>query len=471
MRWNWSHSAIAPGLLVLGEAAWATMICNLATRGIGSGLPLVAYFALAIPAFLAVTVGSGARFLAGRDGWTKPIVGALAITAVVAIALSAGSLGAVFGAGNLIRIATEPWTVRGAPDGSLVILAFGLSIAAWARGLCLGASPMSTARVLHSAIAALATFVTLVVLLRFDHLEARGTSVGACIAWVLYCFVADLFVASLVRESELSLVRRGRSIRRVDRAWIVILGAAALVIVVFALVAAALSGPGQSVAAWPLDRLRHGAYLVLAWLLRQKAGTVKTTTGPHGRPFTVPLAVRLTILGLIIATVFWLLWFLFRSVRFRLRPRFRPAHGSDEEDEDRESIFSWRHLFTQLRGLFRWRHRRGALVLALAGVSDGISAGPGGVRGQYLRFLATARTEGLGRAPDETTRELEHRVTTVGDDGVDLELVGLTELYERVRYGDEPESAEMADLARRRSERIIEGLTTVRAPGAVPDGE
>jgi hypothetical protein len=468
MRWNWSHNAVAPALLVLGEAAWATMWCNFATRGSHPGLPVIAYFAFAVPAVIAVAAGSGARFVAGRGGWTAPIVVALAVAAVIGVALTAGSLGAVFGAGSVIRVATEPWTLH----GSLVILAFALAIAAWGRGLWLAVLTTSTARVVHSAVWSLVSFVTFVTVLRFDRHGARGTSVGACIAWLVFCFLADLFVATIVRESELSLVRRGRSIRRIDRAWIVILGGAALVIVVLALVAAALSGPGETVAAWPLDRVRHGTYVALAWLLGQKdKHSVSQGRGGGGGSLHIGKGAWIGLLAVAVAAFVALMVLWIRHLRHHGLPRFRPGHEAKGEDEDRESIFSWRHVLSQLLGLFRWRRHRGG-VLARAG--DGSLghplAGPGGVRGHYLRFLAIARTEGLGRGLDETTRELEHRVSDAGEDSIDLDLVGLTELYERVRYGDEPESAEMADLARRRSERVVEAITAPHALGSTPGG-
>jgi hypothetical protein len=151
------------------------------------------------------------------------------------------------------------------------------------------------------------------------------------------------------------------------------------------------------------------------------------------------------ILGaLSVAAVIWL------ALRY-LRPRWirRSHEASLEVDEERDSVFSWSHLIQQLHlALRRLLGRLRALWRRGEGAHDIMpGSGPGGnrfdpfedIRAAYRGVLLMARRAKSPRAPAETAREFERRLsgafTTSPDDGSAASLHVLTSLYQRVRYG------------------------------------
>jgi hypothetical protein len=157
-------------------------------------------------------------------------------------------------------------------------------------------------------------------------------------------------------------------------------------------------------------------------------------------------------------------------VRWLAPRRARRRTATPAVDEERDSVFSWAHLRDQVLALFRrlfTRRRRrssgadepGEPVVTVA-ASD-----QAGIRAQYRRFLAAARQSEMGRAPSETTREFEHRLAgSVVPDGATGELDQLTRLYDRVRYGGVPGTAEERAVARRDADELVEVFRRHTAP-------
>ena len=117
-----------------------------------------------------------------------------------------------------------------------------------------------------------------------------------------------------------------------------------------------------------------------------------------------------------------------------------------------------RRLFTRRRRSISADEPREPVV-TLAGSDEA------GIRAQYRRLLVAARQREIGRAPSETTREFERRLASaVGPAGAAGELDQLTRLYDRVRYGDVPDTAEERAITRRDVDELVEVVRRHTAP-------
>jgi hypothetical protein len=147
----------------------------------------------------------------------------------------------------------------------------------------------------------------------------------------------------------------------------------------------------------------------------------------------------------------------FRTLRFHWTP---PKTAVDEE---RDSVFTWRHLAAQLSAAvlaFLTRLRRRRPGPETNATSTQRWTGPDDVetvRGAYLRMLAAARRSGHGRDAAETTREFGTRLTATLGPPAGEAIGELTDLYDPVRYGE----IEPAESAPNRAARHV--VSVVRA--------
>lgn len=159
------------------------------------------------------------------------------------------------------------------------------------------------------------------------------------------------------------------------------------------------------------------------------------------------------VIALVVAAALIAVWYAFAHRR--------AARDERDGDEVRESLWSWSllgaalsHLLARLRGLFSRRHGDAEAApdsLAVPAPIDRRS-----VRALYRRLLRRMALLGHARAPAETPQEYLGRLRRVVDDERDVTL--LTMAYMRVRYGDEPETAddtERAAVAIERLERTL----------------
>jgi hypothetical protein len=148
------------------------------------------------------------------------------------------------------------------------------------------------------------------------------------------------------------------------------------------------------------------------------------------------------VLGVVAAA-----YFVVRNFPSRLK--WRPTLSRDDVDEERSSLFSWGHLWSQLRAaVWRWPRRRRPATPAPVAVPEGSGdeAELASVRRAYRGLLVTARATGRGRMRSETAHELETRLSAELTPAPADALRDLTFLYQDVRYGaaDPAESAHVA---------------------------
>jgi hypothetical protein len=193
---------------------------------------------------------------------------------------------------------------------------------------------------------------------------------------------------------------------------------------------------------------------------------------PAHHTLSVP-SVVLEVAALVVAVALLVLF-----VRY-VRPFGRSRRSPDEvtADVESDSIFSWRHLWSQLgRGLWGRLGRLGRLGRRRSGAGPGAGVGaptaggprgPEDVRAAYRRMLRTARSVGLARWPAETTREYQARLAAGPGAPVTGALGELTTLYDGVRYGEEA----VPELDRARAVECVDDLSeALTAPAPDPAG-
>ena len=115
--------------------------------------------------------------------------------------------------------------------------------------------------------------------------------------------------------------------------------------------------------------------------------------------------------------------------------------------EERESIFSWSALGSDLRDLLHGLHRPAAGVGGLrAALGRLLGSDPATqIRRRYVQLLLVGEDAGVPRPPGQTPREFAPELANVPLAGTAVER--LTELYEQARYAPEDVDAAAAAQA------------------------
>jgi Domain of unknown function (DUF4129) len=480
--WNWLHNVAVPVALAVVEATWASLCLSAIVNGSGRFHMDLPYLAFALPAATAACLVG----LSGRLSWRWwPRSIALAPLVVLGAALTAGLVSELSVPGTFAAVALHPWTVTGRVPSDTAAIAWLVAALTWFRGTWLGARPITFAHAAWSVTLGVLAFVVLFLVLAADHHPTAHLATPLAAVLFIVFFAGAIAVLALVRERDVEVEAQGRSNSRPSGAWLTVLAIPLLGVAVVALVVVLLVGPLAPLVGRGVKRAALAIGAAIAWLVRAigdlfpKSHPTPTTTtvrgGPTGgfrpAPKRLPAApVHVPVwIGEVIAVVV-IIGGLILLVRW-LAPRLaRRRTATPVVDEERDSVFTWAHLRDQvlalLRRLFTRRQRRpsgadkpGEPVVPLAGSDQA------GIRAQYRRLLAAARRSQIDRAPSETTREFEHRLaSTVGPDGAAGELDQLTRLYDRVRYGDVPDTAEDRALARRDADELVEVVRRHTAP-------
>jgi Domain of unknown function (DUF4129) len=495
-------------MVVVAEAAWVSLLLGAAYNGADRPPVDLPFLALALPAAAAVAVTSwGGRVahrwfgnrgasvegaslsLLGRrptsgDGsvsrrarvrqsirgwlpiWWRAEVLVLVPVVVIGMAITAGLISELSVTGSFGRVAVEPWSSVGHRPAVVAGAAWIVSILAWVRGIWLGRFSLTLRHALWSLAAAGVAFIGIFAGRATNPSAQYGAATGAA-GWLF--FISFPFMAAaiaLVHQRDLERAVLTRASTHVNGAWVAVLAVPMAGVALVSLLLAVLIGPAAPILGRAITRAGKavGSALVAAirWLwnllprghakhaplLGPKGGLLNRlrilrVPPPHHHPYTPNPVIGEVILALLVAA---LLYFVLRHVRFRRLAR-RAMTG---EAEERDSLFSWQHLFDQIRAAFvrlasrlRPRRRRSRAIRSadepvLPLVSTSVD--PRTVREVYRRMLVAARDAGAGRGTAETSHELASRFTN----GLELStetaehLLHLTERYEAVRYGNAP---------------------------------
>lgn len=477
-------NAGASVLLVVAETAWVSLVFDALSGRSGGASPShvdLPYLAFALPASVAVaTVSSvcllweGAGPLA-RQRWLRDA--GVVVVAVLGAAVTAGLIAGLSAPGSIWAVAFHPWALPA--NGALSIRTVGWAWAAaavtWGRGAWLAVAPPNPRQAGGSIV--IGAIVFLVVF--GDQVSSHGGALSRTTGdadWLLFLFFpVGVTAAAWVHERDGQRGASRRAAPAASGAWLMALLVPFALVALVALAvggAAGVVGPGVARAA----RAAGGALVAAVdWLFTHLPSVFvrprfvfKSTSGigvahlPKGAKLVhphAPAALGIVLVVLICLVVLAGLAFLAHAFVVWLLSRRRRPSGV-EEDEVRESVFSWAHLVAQLRaGLRRLIGRLVAFLSRLGRRRRGAPAAPGwlgetagaagaqeddSVRAAYRRFLAAVRAAARGRAPGETPRELAARIAADDRWGETVELPeeqlrALTALYEGVRYaGNEP---------------------------------
>jgi hypothetical protein len=477
--WSWLNSIGIPALLVIAEATWVSLLIDATVDTTNGPHPDVPFLAIAVSAVAAVAVAGGL----GRvpwNWWRRVLV--LIPIVVVGVSVSAATLGVLTsGSGSWWSMATKPWSVGGHTAATAVGAAWFVAALAWGRGVWVGAVAPSFRATVWSLGLGAAAF-TGIFLGRADrHAVAFNAATGGA-GWLLFLwFPLAATVVVLIRERDLEKQALLRARSRPTVQWLTVLTLPMLGVALIALALAVVVGPGAPLVGRAVARVAtvvwHSIGSAARWLRslfpggHSHPGSSRVPTQPSRSPahYLPPKAAHVhsslpVIIFEVLAAVIVVGTILYLARNFRpLRLRWKPPRAA-VEDEVRDSVFSWRHLGKQIwevlvawgKTLRRRRQRHGSPVLPIEASHEPRSAE--NVRQAYRRMLRAARASGRGRQANETTQELEGRLTTTLATRPAEALTALTYLYESVRYGEIDPSEVARAHATTDSDRVTAAL-------------
>ncbi len=462
-------------MVVAAEATWVSMLMASAVNAAPGTHVHLPFLALALPAAVAAAWCATLAGLTWRWWWK---VGAVGLGVALGVALTAGLTGELTRSGSWWQTATRPWTAAGHPAAVVAGVAWFAAGLAWGRGVWLGLAAPSFRHVTWSLALGGVAFVGIFAGQADHHAIAFLASTRAA-GWLFFVFFPlTAAAAALVRERELEESLLARSATPPSLVWVSVLAVPLVGVGLVALLLAVVVGPGAPIAGRAVGRAAAavwGAITAAAgWLWHllptSRPGSTSPPVAhsqsgpppgvPHVRPVHAPFNLPAVVWEiLVVLAVVVVAYYSIRSLSPRMK--WRPLSSGESAEEERSSIFSWRHLWAQLRSGLRWPWRRGptpegASALAAGPLED--EAGMATVRLAYRRFLSTARTVGRGRARSETARELEARLRADLAPAPADALKELTYLYDDVRYGAVRTDAATNLLARNQSTAVCAAL-------------
>ncbi len=217
---------------------------------------------------------------------------------------------------------------------------------------------------------------------------------------------------------------------------------------------------------WPIIWIGQGLVYVFKWFLGLFAQNLQDQTQTSGnmtQPFpdqggakelspTAILVIKWVVLAIIIALVIFLL--------AKAISRYRTRHASEDLDEVRESLFSWKGLRDDLKEFFNSLGRRRKPVKEPA-YHFGEESGRLNIREIYRHMQWEAGRSGIARRRHETAEEYARRIKNIVPDSA-RPLGNLTQLYENVRYGEEMASVDKETKANSLWQNLKEMIIKLR---------
>lgn len=398
-----------------------------------------------------------------RPLWWRSELVVLAPVAVVGMALSAGVISELTIGGSFTRVAVQPWSTVGHHPAVVAGAAWFVSIVSWSRGFWLGRVTLTARHALWSLALGGVAFLAIFAGRASQHSGPFGAATGAA-GWLFFVsFPLAAAAIALVHQRDLERAVLARASSRPSGTWVAVLAAPMAGVALVSLLLAVLVGPAAPTvgraAAWTASTIWSGLRAAAVWLwdllprghpshrppdlkgLLGPAHRLRLAPAPKHTAVTIPAVIGDVLIAIVVLGVAALV-----ITHVHLPRRSRPAAVAG--DEERDSLFSWRHLFDQVRAAlarlfarFRLRPRRRAHSAALSGFPAGAGVeglpDPETVREVYRGMLVAAREAGSPRGQAETSHELARRfagVLSLAPEAGDR-LSRLTERYEAVRYG------------------------------------
>jgi hypothetical protein len=452
-RSSWLPDLAVPVALVVAEAGWVSLLVRariVGTHHVDIDLP---FLAVAVPGILATLASVWLKRLRLRR-WAKRVV--IAFTVAVGLTACAGVISGLSVPGSQWIVATHPWASTGHRAATIAGAAWVIAGLAWVRGIWLGSVPVSFRHALWSFTLASAAFLG-VFIGHADSPHGHFAATTSDAGWLFFVtFPLTAAAVALVRQRDLEEEVLAKGASRPGVVWVSVLAVPMAVVAAVGLALALAGGPAAPVVGRFVGSgariLGRGIEAVLSWLpgLNLKLQTSKlpaartTKQGVRavkpGTTSPVLVDIGLAVLGVLAIGLLILIVYLVK----RFWPKRGPDTSAEAGDDEEDSVFSWAHLWAQLRGVLsrlrprRRRPRRAGAVASVASgrVDPGPAPTPDGVREAYRRMLIEARTLGAPRARAETTLELEARFRLAIEEPAAASFHQLTDIYDEVRYGE-----------------------------------
>jgi hypothetical protein len=459
---DWLAGFLYPAAVLLMEAFW--VFPWLSWLG---GWPMYAVQRppLSLAAVIVVLAASLAvtRFLNRRDNWSLTAI-RLAVVgsgAVVFLAVLRVSYPPPAGTGWFTHVGNLLGNTLRTP--STFVLAIPALIFLWWRGIVMARRTASFRDVYRSFIPGMAALIVLIIVWQVSSSNDRFVKLGSDVG--LYVIAFFFFGLLAIAIGHLYNIRRtmpkdGSAVTSVRRWLPIMLGVVGgMVLISFGVAAiftpgffgwvgraatAVGSGLGKviDIILIPLGWIFDAIFWLVRWfvsLLRKLSPDAPPQNTDNGTPpfqNVIPKELPPELLlflkwALFIIVAGLIIYFLARAVR-----RARSGARQEDIEEINESLFSWKGLRDDLKGLFNnWRHRfavRHGPRRARPG--DDLS-GTLDVREIYRRLLWESGQSGLPRRPGETVEEYAARMGRLVPDSA-APLDGLNPSYSEVRYGE-----------------------------------
>jgi hypothetical protein len=354
-----------------------------------------------------------------------------------------------------------------------IIIALPALLYLWWRGINLGQMTFNFKNIYRSFLIGIAAIVVLIILWQISSSSGQfpepGTSIGFDVLAVFFFGLMAIAISHLyAMRSTMPKEEAGlTSVWRWMPTMLTVIGG--MIILVFAI--AGIFSPGFFTGIghflsviWsfvsrvidyviiPLNYVFEAIIWILRWLiaripkgepLSQNMTDNMTIGDVFGRTEQVELSPAL-ILALkwmmIAAVIFVVIFILAKAVS-----RFRARRAEEEIEEIHESLFSWRDVGNDLKGLFGQLGKKFQRKRTAGGYfSDDETALD--VREMYRRMLYEASRSGYNRSRHETPDEYTRRMKGIVPEGQEP-LKQITEIYVGVRYGETKPPGEKVEKA------------------------
>jgi hypothetical protein len=331
----------------------------------------------------------------------------------------------------------------------------------WWRGIILGQTTSYFRDIYRNFILGMAALIFLIIFWQISAASERFTAPGAEIGW----FVAAFFFFGLISIAVSHLYTMRRSMPREDARltsvwrWVpIMLGVIlAMVLVGFGVASifspdlfGSIGGAVGTVGNWLgkiIGYILYPVIFVFEWIVRffvfllnllrsdqqlppEGSGNMTAPTWPEIIARDLPAWLTATIKYVVIALAVGLVLFILYKAVSRMRAR----RVRDEIEEIHESLWSWRGLRDDLKGLLGSLFKRKEALAAEVNFDENYE-GEMDIREIYRHLLWEGKRSGLPRRLQETPGEYSVRLGHSVPES-DVPLKDITREYESVRYGD-----------------------------------
>jgi hypothetical protein len=353
-----------------------------------------------------------------------------------------------------------------------IVIAIPALLYFWWRGINLGQATSYFRDIYRTFILGMVVLIILIIVWQISAASERFTGPGADIGWYIMAFFFFGLISIAVCHLYLmrsSMPREEARLTSVWRSLPIMLGVIVVVVLVGFGMASVFSpelfesighafrtlghwlGTAIGYILWPIIFVFEWLVRIFVWFINLLRGQPTEQEGQPGMPGMpefpeqvskeLPLwateAIKWVVVALVVALVLFILYKALSRIRGR-RPR-------DEIEEIHESLWSWKGLRDDLKGLFKNLFKKREAAPAAYRFDEDVK-GEMDIREIYRHLQWEGKRSGIPRRRHETASEYAgHLERSVPDSTVPVD--DITRMYENVRYGERDAPGEQVHQA------------------------